>query len=61
MTYSSPHGRCPNRVTGCLPDCVSATAGVRQIAADLLHRLSRQKSGHVQTSRTPFQASPQRV
>jgi len=31
----------PLWVTGCLPECVSATSGVPQIAADLLHRASR--------------------
>jgi hypothetical protein len=35
-------GRCLSRVTGCLPECVTATAAVRQIAADLLRRESRQ-------------------
>ena len=39
-----------DRVNGCLPGCVSTTAAVPQIAADLLQRASQQswaKNGNV--------------
>lgn len=34
-------GRGPHRITGCLPECVSATTAIPQIVADLVHSASR--------------------
>jgi hypothetical protein len=42
LFFASFSWRTPLRVTGCLPECSSATAAVAQIAADLLHGASRQ-------------------
>jgi hypothetical protein len=42
-------------VTGCLPECSSATAAVPQIAANLLHRQSRQPRAN--SGLKPIQAS----
>src|SRR5579864_2109257 len=47
--------RCPKRVTGRLPEPVSAAAAVLQIAAGLLHRVSRR------TRAKPGRALPRRV
>jgi hypothetical protein len=55
--------RLPLRVTGCLPEGVSATAAVPQIGADLLHRASRRSRAQKPTVRSsvsfrPMQGSP---